>query len=74
MGKQEKGLAKRAQSYWEERDLGALAAIQREPGAARVAAVQYFVGLALNALNKRTEAIECWRKAGDLEEFRIRAG
>jgi tetratricopeptide (TPR) repeat protein len=67
MAQLQKGLAKRAKKYWDLRDLSALAKLQTEPGAEKVADVLYFVGLALNALNKRREAIECWRKARDLD-------
>src|ERR1700730_9561808 len=67
MLKQQRSLAKRAEKYWEERDLASLEKLRRAPGAANVSEVQYFIGLALNALNKRREAIECWRKARDLD-------
>ncbi len=67
MVKQEKALAKRARDLWARRDLPSLARTQREPGAARLPQVLYFVGLALNALNQRREAIECWRKARTLD-------
>ncbi len=67
MVKQEKALAKRAKEYWEDRDLSALENLRRAPGAAKVPEVLYFVGLALNALNKRREAIECWRMARVLD-------
>jgi len=66
MVKQEKTLAQRARKYWEQRDLSALEKLRREPGA-NVPEVLYFVGLGLNALNKKREAIECWRKAKDLD-------
>jgi tetratricopeptide (TPR) repeat protein len=61
-----KGLANRAKKYWEHRDLSALENMQRDPRAAKIPEVLYFVGLALNALNKKREAIECWRKAREL--------
>lgn len=67
MVKQEKDLAKRAKEYWERRDLTALADLRRKPAAAKVPDVLYFAGLALNALNRRREAIECWRIATDLD-------
>src|SRR6516162_10207989 len=58
-----KVLARRAKTYWERRDLSALEKLRREPGAASNAEALYFVGLGLNALNRRREAIECWRQA-----------
>ena len=58
-----KALAKQARRYWEQRKLSTLAALQSKPELEEVADALYFVGLALNALNKRREAIECWRKA-----------
>lgn len=64
---QVKSLTKRAQKHWERRDFQALESMGQEPGAAQVPDVLYFVGLALNALNKRREAIECWRKATELD-------
>jgi tetratricopeptide (TPR) repeat protein len=67
MVKQENALAKRARTYWENRDLSGLEALRREPSAKNVPEVLYFVGLALNAVNKRREAIECWRKARELD-------
>lgn len=76
MVKQEKALARRAEKYWEQRDLSALENLRREPGASKDPGVLYFVGLALNAHNKRREAIECWRKARELDpqnEHAIRA-
>ncbi len=62
-----KDLAKRAKSYWEARDLASLESLQSEPAVTKDSAALYFVGLALNALNKRREAIECWRKARELD-------
>ena len=69
MQKQEKqrSLAKRARKYWEQRDLSALEALRREPQAEAVSEVQYFLGLALNACNKRRDAIQCWRRATELD-------
>ena len=67
MDKQEKDLVKTAKKLWEQRDLSALEKLRGQPGAARNADVLYFVGLAMNACNKRREAIECWRKARDLD-------
>jgi ABC-type glutathione transport system ATPase component len=49
----DKSLTKRAQKHWELRELSALESMQRDPQAAKVPEVLYFVGLALNALNKR---------------------
>lgn len=67
MVKQKKALAKRANRYWENRNLSALEKLRRQRGAAAVPEVLYFAGLGLNALNKRREAIECWRKARQLD-------
>jgi tetratricopeptide (TPR) repeat protein len=67
MVKQQKSLAEAAEKNWEARDLAALEKLRHAPGAAKVSEVQYFIGLALNALNQRREAIECWRKARDLD-------
>ncbi len=67
MVKNKKSLAKRAQQYWEHRDLPALLHLYQTPGAQKVPEVLYFVGLALNARNQRREAIECWRKAKALD-------
>jgi tetratricopeptide (TPR) repeat protein len=67
MIKEAKGLARRAKKFWEHRDLTALANLRREPGAAKVPEVLYYVGLALNGLDKKREAIECWRKATALD-------
>jgi tetratricopeptide (TPR) repeat protein len=67
MVKQEQRLAKRAKDYWERRDLSALENLQKQDGAGKVPEVLYFVGLALNALNKRREAIRCWRQATELD-------
>jgi tetratricopeptide (TPR) repeat protein len=63
----QKDFAKRAQRLREAGNLSALEQLRREPGADKVAEVQYFAGLALNALNQRREAIECWRKAQALD-------
>lgn len=62
-----KRLAQRALVLWENRDLHALEKLRRQSGASEVSRVQYFAGLALNALNRRREAIECWRKAEALD-------
>jgi tetratricopeptide (TPR) repeat protein len=67
MVQQKKALAKRAKTYWERRNLQALANLVGEPGAGKDPEVLYYAGLALNALNKRREAIECWRRARDLD-------
>jgi len=67
MLKQQRSLAKRAEKYWDERDPASLEKLRRAPGASKVSEVQYFIGLALNALNQRRDAIECWRKARDLD-------
>ncbi len=67
MAKQEQRLVKRAKEYWERRELSALENMQKEEGAAEIPEVLYFVGLALNALNKRRDAIKCWRKATELD-------
>jgi tetratricopeptide (TPR) repeat protein len=61
--KQDDRLATRARKLWDERKLDDLQQLQRDAAAARDAEALYFVGLALNALNQRREAIECWRKA-----------
>jgi tetratricopeptide (TPR) repeat protein len=61
-----KTLAKRAGKYWEDRSLEALVQLRDEPGAKKDPEVLYFVALALNARNKKREAIEYWRKAQDL--------
>src|SRR5262245_58560460 len=63
MLKAQRSLAERAERLWEKRDLSALERLGQEPAAAKVSSVQYFVGLAKNALNKRREAIESWRTA-----------
>ena len=62
-----KTLAKRATQYWEDRSLEELVQLTNEPGANKDPEVLYFVALALNARNKKREAIECWRKAQDLD-------
>ena len=62
-----KTLAKRATQYWEDRSLEELVQLSNEPGANKDPEVLYFVALALNARNKKREAIECWRKAQDLD-------
>jgi tetratricopeptide (TPR) repeat protein len=69
MQKQQKqrNLAKRARKFWEQRDLSALESLRREPQAETVSEVQYFLGLALYALNKRRDAIQCWRRATELD-------
>jgi tetratricopeptide (TPR) repeat protein len=67
MVNQEKALAKQAKSYWDDRNLSALENLRQQPSAAAVPEVLYFAGLGLNALNKRREAIECWRKARELD-------
>ena len=67
MLKQANKIARRAEKLWEERDLPALDKLRRESGASEVSEVQYFAGLALNALNQRREAIECWRRAQALD-------
>jgi tetratricopeptide (TPR) repeat protein len=63
MANQDKALAKQAKDYWEARNLMALDKLRRSPLAAKVPEVLYYAGLALNALNKKREAIECWRRA-----------
>lgn len=62
-----KDLAKQASEYWEQKDFASLEKLSQEPRAARDPEVLYFVGLGLNALNKKREAIECWRKAGAVD-------
>lgn len=64
---QDEALAARAKKLWEDRKLDELKQLQREAGAAKDAEALYFVGLALNALNQRREAIECWRKARKID-------
>jgi tetratricopeptide (TPR) repeat protein len=67
MPTKEINLALRAKKLWEERDLHALVALRRTPGAAAMPDVLYFIGLAYNALNKRRQAIESWRKASAID-------
>jgi tetratricopeptide (TPR) repeat protein len=73
MDQKERALTNRAKKYWDDRKLSALSKLRSEPGAESSADVLYFVGLALNALNKRRDAIECWRKATDLDPQNDRA-
>lgn len=67
MLKAQRAIAAQAEKLWEKRDLRALERLGREPIAAKVATVQYYVGLANSALNRRREAIGCWRSAIDLD-------
>jgi len=67
MVNQKKALAEQAKDHWERRNLTALDKLRRDRAAAKVPEVLYFAGLALNALNRKREAIECWRKARDLD-------
>lgn len=61
-----KGLAAQAKKLWEARDMAALHALRRKPGADKSPEVLYFLGLAYNASNQLREAIQCWRKASQL--------
>src|SRR5438105_4648828 len=60
-------LGQKTRRHWQARNLSALEKLRRAPGASKSPDVQYYVGLAMNALNKRREAIACWRKARSLD-------
>ena len=62
-----KDLARQARKYWERRDFASLEKLRRKPFAASNSEALYFIGLGLNAQNKKREAIECSRKASDLD-------
>ncbi len=67
MVKQERSLARQAKQFWDKRDFAKLDELRQAPGAAKNPEVLYFAGLALSALNNRRAAIECWRKASELD-------
>jgi len=66
MTTKEKQVGKNAQKYWDQRDLPALVRLCPSPQGGKNPEVLYYAGLAYHALNKKREAIECWRKAKEL--------
>jgi tetratricopeptide (TPR) repeat protein len=68
MGRDDKALAARAAKYWEQGDFQALIRLCSARRAARVPQVFYFGGLAFDALNRKREVVECWRKAIALKQ------
>jgi tetratricopeptide (TPR) repeat protein len=76
MATKEKQIGKNAQKYWDERDFAALVRLCPSPRGGKSLEVLYFAGLAYHALDKKREAIECWRRARELfpeDEHAIRA-
>jgi tetratricopeptide (TPR) repeat protein len=67
MVNQKKAFAKQAEDLWERRDLRSLDTLRHNRTAAKVPDVLYFAGLALNALNRKRESLECWRMARELD-------
>src|SRR5205807_132506 len=67
MVKEQRALAKRAEDLWAKRDLEGLKGLWSSGSARKVPQVLYYAGLALNALNKKREALQCWRRATELD-------
>jgi tetratricopeptide (TPR) repeat protein len=67
MAAAKKDAVAQAATLWDQRDHRGLVRLAAAPTSATRPEVLYYAGLAYNALNKRREAIECWRKAERLK-------
>ncbi|MCI0639094.1 MAG: hypothetical protein L0Y72_31695 [Gemmataceae bacterium] len=67
MNKQRKTLAAKAETLWNKRDLPTLSKLCDLPHASKIPEVWFFSGLARNALGNKRGAVECWRRAIELD-------
>ncbi len=66
MRTKQRSMATKAKELWDRNDHQSLVQLSQTAAGAKDSDVLYFAGLAYNALNKKREAIECWRKATKL--------